>query len=34
MSEQPSKQRTQTETAPLHERHKQVHATLTDDLRE
>lgn len=34
MSEQPTKQRNQTERAPLHERHKQVHATLTEDLRE
>ncbi|WP_136688386.1 50S ribosomal protein L24 [Halorhabdus amylolytica] len=34
MSEQPTKQRNETERAPLHERHKQVHATLTDELRE
>ena len=34
MSEQPTKQRNQTERAPLHERHDQVHATLTEDLRE
>jgi len=34
MSEQPDKQRTQTRRAPLHERHKQVRATLSDDLRE
>ena len=34
MSEQPTKQRNQTERAPLHERHKQVHATLTEELRE
>lgn len=34
MSEQPSKQRTATERAPLHERHKQLRATLSDDLRE
>jgi large subunit ribosomal protein L24 len=34
MSEQPSKQRTGAERAPLHERHKQVRATLSDDLRE
>ncbi|CCQ34059.1 50S ribosomal protein L24P [Halorhabdus tiamatea SARL4B] len=34
MSEQPTKQRNQTERASLHERHKQVHATLTEDLRE
>jgi large subunit ribosomal protein L24 len=34
MSEQPRKQRTATERASLHERHKQVHATLTEDLRE
>jgi large subunit ribosomal protein L24 len=34
MSEQPSKQRTAKERAPLHERHKQVRATLSEDLRE
>ncbi len=34
MSEQPRKQRTETQEAPLHERHRQVHATLSDDLRE
>ncbi|WP_135828259.1 50S ribosomal protein L24 [Halorussus halobius] len=34
MTEQPRKQRTQTERAPLHERHEQVKATLADDLRE
>ncbi len=34
MSKQPHKQRTQTERAPLHERGKQLHATLSDDLRE
>lgn len=34
MSKQPHKQRTQTERAPLHKRHKQVHATLASDLRE
>ena len=34
MSKQPRKQRTETERAPLHERHTQVHATLSDDLRE
>jgi large subunit ribosomal protein L24 len=34
MTRQPSKQRTQTERADLHERHKQVRATLADDLRE
>ncbi|WP_181685426.1 50S ribosomal protein L24 [Halorhabdus salina] len=34
MSEQPTKQRNQTERAPLHERHKQVRSTLTEDLRE
>jgi len=34
MTRQPDKQRKQTETAPLHERQKQVHATLSDDLRE
>ncbi|SIR80859.1 50S ribosomal protein L24 [Natronorubrum thiooxidans] len=34
MSKQPHKQRNQTEHAPLHERGKQLHATLSDDLRE
>lgn len=34
MTEQPSKQRNQTARAPLHERHKQVTSTLSDDLRE
>ncbi len=34
MSKQPHKQRVRTERAPLHERHKQVHATLSTDLRE
>ncbi|WP_158855094.1 50S ribosomal protein L24 [Halorhabdus sp. CUG00001] len=34
MSEQPTKQRNQTERAPLHERHKQVRSTLSTDLRE
>jgi len=34
MSEQPRKQRTRTENAPLHERHKQVRAHLSEDLRE
>jgi len=34
MTRQPHKQRTQTRDAPLHERQKQVRATLTDDLRE
>jgi len=34
MSEQPSKQRTAAERAPLHERHRQVRATLSEDLRE
>jgi large subunit ribosomal protein L24 len=34
MSEQPHKQRTRTRDAPLHERHSQVRATLSDDLRE
>ncbi|MFC7213026.1 50S ribosomal protein L24 [Saliphagus sp. GCM10025334] len=34
MSKQPRKQRTQTEQAPLHQKHKQVHATLSADLRE
>ena len=34
MSRQPRKQRNATERAPLHERHKQVRATLSADLRE
>ncbi|ELY90847.1 MULTISPECIES: 50S ribosomal protein L24 [Natrialba] len=34
MSKQPHKQRTQTERAPLHKRQKQLHATLSEDLRE
>ncbi|SFC58464.1 LSU ribosomal protein L24P [Halobiforma haloterrestris] len=34
MTEQPHKQRTQTERAPLHKRQKQLHATLSDELRE
>jgi len=34
MTGQPRKQRTQTRDAPLHERQKQVRATLTADLRE
>ena len=34
MTRQPRKQRNRTERAPLHERHKQVRATLADDLRE
>ncbi|WP_276301903.1 50S ribosomal protein L24 [Halorussus lipolyticus] len=34
MTEQPRKQRNQTERASLHERHEQVKATLADDLRE
>ena len=34
MSRQPRKQRKEQATAPLHERHKQVRATLAEDLRE
>ncbi|WP_440764630.1 50S ribosomal protein L24 [Natronorubrum sp. DTA7] len=34
MSEQPTKQRNETARAPLHKRQKQLHATLSDDLRE
>ncbi len=34
MSEQPHKQRTATRRASLHERHDQVMATLSEDLRE
>jgi large subunit ribosomal protein L24 len=34
MSKQPRKQRTTTRRAPLHERHDQVRATLSAELRE
>jgi large subunit ribosomal protein L24 len=34
MSKQPRKQRKQQAEAPLHERHSQVRATLSEDLRE
>ncbi|ARS88540.1 50S ribosomal protein L24 [Natrarchaeobaculum aegyptiacum] len=34
MSKQPRKQRTQTERAPLHQRGTQLHATLSEELRE
>ncbi len=34
MTQQPRKQRNQTERSSLHERHEQVKATLADDLRE
>jgi large subunit ribosomal protein L24 len=34
MSQQPDKQRQSTRDAPLHERHSQVRATLSADLRE
>ncbi|NHN47230.1 50S ribosomal protein L24 [Halostella sp. JP-L12] len=34
MTRQPRKQRNQTAEAPLHERHKQVRATLSPDLRD
>ena len=34
MTRQPRKQRKQVAQAPLHARHRQVHATLSDDLRE
>ncbi|GAA0228062.1 50S ribosomal protein L24 [Haladaptatus pallidirubidus] len=34
MTRQPRKQRNQTERASLHQRHQQVKATLSDDLRE
>ncbi|MEM4780083.1 MAG: 50S ribosomal protein L24 [Halalkalicoccus sp.] len=34
MSKQPRKQRNEAQNAPLHERHRQLHATLSDDLRE
>ena len=34
MTRQPHKQRTNARRAPLHEKHKQVRATLAEDLRE
>jgi len=34
MSEQPHKQRKADRNAPLHERHKQVRATLSEEFRE
>jgi large subunit ribosomal protein L24 len=34
MSKQPHKQRVRKERAPLHEKQRQVRATLADDLRE
>ena len=34
MTRQPRKQRKRTESAPLHERHSQVRATLSGELRE
>ena len=34
MSKQPRKQRTRIERAPLHQRGKQLHATLSEELRE
>jgi large subunit ribosomal protein L24 len=34
MTRQPSKQRTRTERASLHEKHSEVRATLSDSLRE
>ncbi|MFC7056868.1 50S ribosomal protein L24 [Halovenus salina] len=34
MTRQPHKQRKRERDAPLHERHEQVKATLSDDLRE
>ena len=34
MSEQPRKQRKRQAEAPLHERHSQVRATLSEDLRD
>ena len=34
MTRQPRKQRKRNRTAPLHERQKQIHATLSADLRE
>ena len=33
-SEQPRKQRKEAAQAPLHRRHRQLHATLSDELRE
>lgn len=33
-SKQPHKQRTRDREAPLHERHRQVRSTLSDELRE
>jgi LSU ribosomal protein L24P len=34
MSEKPRTQRTETREAPLHQRHKQVRSTLSEELRE
>ena len=34
MTRQPHKQRKQTREAPLHEKHSQVRATLSEDLRD
>ena len=34
MSKQPHKQRTRAENAPLHQRGTQLHATLSEELRE
>lgn len=34
MSKQPRKQRTEAQNAPLHERHRQLNATLSEELRE
>ena len=34
MTKQPRKQRNKTQNASLHERHRQVKATLSDDLRD
>jgi large subunit ribosomal protein L24 len=34
MTQQPHKQRKETREAPLHERHSQVRATLSEDLRD
>jgi large subunit ribosomal protein L24 len=34
MTRKPSKQRNQTRDAPLHKRHSQVRATLSEELRE
>lgn len=34
MSKQPRKQRNDVQNAPLHERHKRLHATLDAELRE